>query len=90
MLNQCATNPFLVSKSIFKSIYMYSYYTRKRCRYGSGCIYAHSPEELKEWEQEGDRKIKEKLTKELEEKEEISSLEIASKTLKGSTKDVSH
>ena len=69
---------------------MYSFYTHERCRYGRGCIFAHSPEELKEWQQEYDRKRKEKLRKELEEKEEVCSLEMASKILKGPAKDVSH
>ena len=90
MLYRYATYSSFVSKSIFKPIYIYSYNTRERCRYGRECIYAHSPEELKEWEQECDRKRKEELRKELEEKEEIGSLQITSKTLKGPTKDVSH
>ena len=90
MLYRYATHSSFISKAIFKPVYIYSYYTRARCRYGKGCIYAHSPEELKEWEQECDRKKKEKLTKELEEKEEKGSLEMASKTLKRPTKDVSY
>ena len=85
-----ATHPSLVIKSIFKPIYIYSYYTRDRGRYGRGCIFAHGPDELKEWEQEYDRKRKEKLRKEREEKEEIGSLELASKILKGPANDVSH
>ena len=87
MLYRYATHSSFVSKSIFIPIYIYSYNTRERCRHGRMCIYAHSPEELKEWEQffECDRKRKEELRKELEEKEEITS-----KTLKGPTKDVSH
>ena len=85
-----ATNPSLISKSISKPIYIFSCYTRERCRYGRGCIYAHSPDELKEWQQEYDRKMKEKIRKELEEEEEIGSLELASKILKGPAEDVSH
>ena len=80
----------LVSNSIFKPIYIFSYRTGERCRFGRGCIFAHSPEELKEWEQEYDRKRREKLRKETEEKEEIGSLELASKILKGPANDVSH
>ena len=90
MLYRFATHSSFVSKSIFKRIYICSFYTRERCRYGRGCIYAHSPEELKEWEQENDRKRKEKIRKELEEKEETGPSEIASKALRGPTKDVSH
>ena len=84
-----ATHPSLESKSISKPIYIFSYYTRATCRFGRGCIYAHGPDELKEWQQEYDRKRKEKLRKELKEQEEIGSLELASEILKGPTKDVS-
>ena len=84
-----ATHPSLESKSISKPIYIFSYNTRATCRFGRGCIYAHSPDELKEWQQEYDRKRKEKLRKELEEQEEIGSLELASEILKGPAKDVS-
>ena len=90
MLYQFITHPSLRSKSIFKTTYIFSYNTRATCRFGRGCIYAHSPDELKEWQQEYDRKKKEKIKKELEEKEEIGSLELASKILKGPTTDVSH
>jgi len=79
----------LLVKSFYKPIYIYSFRTRERCRFGRGCIFAHSPEELKEWEQEYDKKRKEKLRKELEDKEKTSSLEMASKILKGPAKDVS-
>ena len=89
MLHRYATHSSFGIKSIFKPIYVYSYYTRERCRYGRGCIFAHGPDELKEWEQEYDRKRKEKLRKELEEKEEIGSLELVAKILKGPAKDVS-
>lgn len=83
-------HPYALHSSFYKPIYIYSLRTHERCRYGRGCIYAHSHEELKEWKQEYDRKRKEKPRKDIEEKEEICSLEIASKILKGPAKDVSH
>lgn len=66
-----------------------SCYTRERCRFGRGCIFAHSIQELNEWEQEYHRKKREKRTKELQEKEEIISMEMASEILKGPAEDVS-
>lgn len=66
-----------------------SCYTHERCRFGRGCIFAHSNQELNEWEQEYQRKKREKRTKELQEKEEILSMEMASEILKGPTEDVS-
>ena len=68
---------------------IYSCYTRERCRFGRGCIFAHSNEELKEWMQEYVRKEREKLSKELQDKAELDSMEMISKILKGPAEDVS-
>ena len=67
----------------------YSSYTRERCRYGRGCIFAHGNEELKEWQQEHLRKEREKLRKELQDKDELVSMEMATQILKGPAEDVS-
>ncbi|XP_078348623.1 3'-5' exoribonuclease HELZ2-like isoform X2 [Oculina patagonica] len=65
-----------------------SYFTHERCRFGRGCIFAHSKEELDEWKQEYDRKETEKLKKESEEKGEVWSLKMSSKILKGPAQDL--
>ena len=62
-----------------------SYVTRQRCKYGRGCIHAHGKEELSEWEQEYQRKEREKRIKEPQDEKEILTSEI----LKGSAEDVS-
>ena len=63
-----------------------SYYTREWCRFGRGCTFAHGKEELSEWEQEYQRKEREKCIKEhRQDEEEILTSEI----LKGSAEDVS-
>ena len=67
----------------------YSCYTRERCRFGRGCIFAHGNEELKEWQQEYLRKEREKLRKELQDKDELVSMEMATQILKGPAEDVS-
>ncbi|XP_022797854.1 uncharacterized protein LOC111336086, partial [Stylophora pistillata] len=64
-----------------------SCYTRERCRFGRGCIYAHNQHELNEWKKEYDRKIKEKLEKDIKEREELFSSEMASKILKAPQED---
>ncbi|XP_068761024.1 3'-5' exoribonuclease HELZ2-like isoform X3 [Montipora capricornis] len=60
-----------------------SCYTRERCRFGRGCIFAHSSEEIKEWEQEYQRKEREKRMKVNQDNEEIVSIELTSAILKG-------
>ena len=72
-----------------QSYLIYSCYTRERCRFGRGCIFAHGIEELNEWIQEYDRKKNEKLRKEISEKKEVCSLEMVSSILKGPAEDVS-
>ncbi|XP_068675109.1 3'-5' exoribonuclease HELZ2-like isoform X2 [Montipora foliosa] len=65
-----------------------SCYTRERCRFGRGCIFAHSSKELKEWEQEYRRKEGEKRMKVLKDSEEIVSIELTSAILKGPPEDL--
>ena len=67
----------------------FSCYSRERCRFGRGCIYAHCNEELIEWKEEYQRKVKEKLTKELQDKDEDLYVEMATKILKGPQEHVS-
>ena len=59
------------------------------CRFGRGCLFAHSEEELEEWIQEFQRKERERTRKEREGRDETSSLEMASKVLNGPAEDVS-
>lgn len=66
-----------------------SCHTRERCRFGRGCIYAHSQQELNEWKQEYDRKLKEKAKEDIKKREELFSSEMASKFLKAPPEDVS-
>ena len=66
-----------------------SVYTHERCRFGRGCLFAHSKEELQEWIQEFQKKEKEKLRRELEGQDEVTTLEMASQILKGPSQDVS-
>lgn len=67
-----------------------SYYTSERCRFGRGCIYAHSQEELNEWKQEYDRKVMENRAMEIKEKDEEFCSEMTSKILKAPLEDVSY
>ncbi|XP_067043097.1 3'-5' exoribonuclease HELZ2-like isoform X4 [Acropora muricata] len=60
-----------------------SYYTRERCRFGRGCIFAHGREELNEWKQEYQRKEREKHIMERQDKEEM----LISEILKGSAEN---
>ncbi|XP_068761003.1 3'-5' exoribonuclease HELZ2-like isoform X3 [Montipora capricornis] len=62
--------------------------TRERCRFGRGCIFAHSSEELKKWKQEYRRKEREKRKKVLVDNEEIVSIELTSAILKGPPEDL--
>ena len=62
------------------------YFTRKQCRFGRGCIFAHGEEELSEWKQEYQRKERERRIKERQDEEVILTSEI----LNGSAEDVSH
>ena len=66
-----------------------SCHTRERCRFGRGCIYAHSQQELNEWKQEYERKLKEKAKEDIKKREELFSSEMASKFLKAPPEDVS-
>ena len=67
----------------------FSCYTHERCRFGRGCVYAHSNGELMEWQQEYLRKGREKLKKELQDKDEVLSMEMTTNILKGPEEDVS-
>lgn len=65
-----------------------SCYSHEPCRYGRGCIYAHSNKELIEWQEEYQRKEVEKHTKEIQGEDDLY-MEIATKILKGPPKEVS-
>ena len=67
----------------------FSCYSHEPCRFGRGCIYAHSNEELIEWQEEYQRKEVGKRTKELQGEDEDLYMEIATKILKGPRKEVS-
>ena len=88
-LRRICSRTYVLIESIYHQSYLiYSCYTHERCRFGRGCLYAHSSDELSEWNQEYNRKKNEKLRKEIEEKGEVWSLEMASKILKGPEEDV--
>ncbi|XP_022797830.1 uncharacterized protein LOC111336066 [Stylophora pistillata] len=53
-----------------------SYYTSERCRFGRGCLYAHSQQELNEWKQEYDRRATKNLEIKIKEEEEMFYAEI--------------
>ena len=77
------------SHKVILSYPINSCHTRERCRFGRGCIYAHSQQELNEWKQEYDRKLKEKAKEDIKKREELFSSEMASKFLKAPPEDVS-
>ena len=52
-------------------------------------MYAHSNGELTEWQQEYQRKGREKLQKQLQDKDEVLSMEMTTNILKGPEEDVS-
>lgn len=66
-----------------------SCYSHEPCRYGRGCIYAHSNKELIEWQEEYQREEMEKHIKEIQGEDEDLYMEIATKILKGPPKEVS-
>ena len=66
------------SHKVILSYPINSCHTRERCRFGRGCIYAHSQQELNEWKQEYDRKLKEKAKEDIKKREELFSSEMAS------------
>ena len=77
------------SHKVILSYPINSCHTRERCRFGRGCIYAHSQQELNEWKQEYERKLKEKAKEDIKKREELFSSEMASKFLKAPPEDVS-
>ena len=70
-------------------ILILSCYSHEPCRYGRGCIYAHSNKELIEWQEEYQRKEVEKRTGERQGEDEDLYMEIATKILKSPRKEVS-
>lgn len=70
-------------------VVIYSCYTHERCRFGRGCIFAHSLEELNEWEEEYSRKERDKRVKEIQDRNEILSMEMVSEILKEPAENVS-